>query len=131
MNSGSVFCERHNGRVSYINSTSTRAPLCAVYHRFELGVLDSSKLEKQEMLRFVLDVTLHNSYSTSRGVTWVTEVTYKNVLKPQGVWLYKQSGHIAHAMQSLEEMWKCGEVSLGGKVRWLRMEGQEAAAILC
>ena len=68
-----------------------------LYCQAELGVLDSSKLEEQESLRFVPDVTLCNSYSTSRGVTWDTAAMYKNVLKPQGAWLYKQGGHIPHA----------------------------------
>ena len=63
-----------------------------------IGALDGNKLEEQESLRFVPNVTLHNLCSTSRGVTWVTKAMYKNVLKPQGSWLYKQSRYIPHAM---------------------------------
>ena len=98
MNSGSVLCKRHNGRVSCADSTYTHGSFFAVYRRSESGVLDSNKLKKQEALRFVPDVTLHNLYSTLRGITCVTAATYRNVLKPQGSWLYKLSGHIPHAV---------------------------------
>ena len=67
-----------------------------VYRQSELGVLDSNKLKVQEALRLVPNVTLRNSYSTSRGIMWVTVAMYRNVLKPQGSWLYKLSGYIPH-----------------------------------
>ena len=88
-----------NGHVSCTDSTYIRGPFFAVYRRSDSGAsnaLDGNKIKEQDSLRFVPDVTLCNSYSASHGVTWVTAATYKNVLKPQGSWLYKQSGHVPH-----------------------------------
>ena len=102
MNSCGVFCKHHNYRISCADSTSTRALFFAVNIRAESGALDSNKLEEQESLSFVLDVTLCHSYSTSRGVTWVTTAMYNNVLKPQDSWLHKQSGHIPHVITLFE-----------------------------
>ena len=51
MNSGSVLCKCHNGRVSCADSTSTHGSFFAVYRRSESGALDSNKLKEQEALR--------------------------------------------------------------------------------
>ena len=78
VNSGNVLCKRLNGRVSCADSTYIRGPFFAVYRRSDSGAsnaLDSNKIKEQESLRFVLDVTLRNSYSASHGVTWVSTAT--------------------------------------------------------
>ena len=53
VNSGSVLCKRHNGRILCADSTYTHGSFFAVYHRSESGVLDSNKLKEQEALRLV------------------------------------------------------------------------------
>ena len=86
-----MLCKHHNGCVLSAALTSTRAPFCAVYCQSESSALDSNKLEEQESLRFVPDVTLRNSCRTSSGVTWVTKAMYTNMLKSQGSQLYNKT----------------------------------------
>ena len=97
LNNRSAFCECHNGRVSYNDLTSTYAPFFTVDFPAEFSTLYNSKLKMQESPHFAPDETLCNLCSTPCGVMCVTKATYKNVLKPQGSRLYKQSGHILHA----------------------------------
>ena len=64
-----------------LDSTSTHTTFFAIYLWAEVVVLHNHNLEMQESLHFVPDMTLHNSWSKSRGVSLAT---YKSVLKPHG-----------------------------------------------
>ena len=76
-----------NGEVCCVNTTMVafHVPIrlllalhfFTVHLRAKSGALDSSKVEGQESLCFVLDVTLNNLYSTSHGVKWDTAAMYK------------------------------------------------------